>query len=80
MPINEKQIREECQVVNSKGITDIAVIGIFSPLDIHGKQEARVREIILEEIPGADVVLSRDSKFVLEKLDLSPRVKMLSQN
>ncbi|KEF56832.1 uncharacterized protein A1O9_07022 [Exophiala aquamarina CBS 119918] len=60
MPINEKQIREECQVVKGKGITDIAVVGVFSPLDIHGKQEARVRQILLEEIPGVDVVLSRD--------------------
>ncbi len=62
MPLNEAQIRKECQILKEKGITDIAVIGVFSPLDIAGKQEARVREIILEEMPEADVVLSRESK------------------
>ncbi|KIX01409.1 uncharacterized protein Z518_09135 [Rhinocladiella mackenziei CBS 650.93] len=60
MPLNEGQIRKECQIVKEKGITDIAVVGVFSPLDIAGKQEARVKQIILEEIPGADVVLSRE--------------------
>ncbi|KAK6373611.1 hypothetical protein LTS17_008103 [Exophiala oligosperma] len=60
MPLDEAQIRNECQILKQKGITDIAVVGVFSPLDISGKQEARVREIVLEEIPGADVVLSRE--------------------
>ena len=62
MPLDEMQIRKECGIVKEKGLSDIAVVGVFSPLDIHGKQEARVKEIILEEIPTADVVLSRDSK------------------
>ena len=62
MPLNEAEVRKECQIVKEKGLTDVAVIGIFSPLDISGKQEVRVKQIILEEIPTADVVLSRDSK------------------
>lgn len=62
MPLNEAQVREECQIIKSKGLTDIAVTGVFSPLDMSGQQEARVKQIILEEIPTADVVLSRDSK------------------
>ncbi|EXJ83126.1 hypothetical protein A1O1_06745 [Capronia coronata CBS 617.96] len=60
MPLDEAQIRRECQAVKAKGITDVAVVGVFSPLDLAGKQEARVKQIILEEIPGADVVLSRE--------------------
>lgn len=60
MPLNEEQVREECRKVKAKGLTDIAVCGIFSPLDLEGRHEARVREIIQEEIPDADVVLSRD--------------------
>nr|KAK5438916.1 hypothetical protein LTR18_008351 [Exophiala xenobiotica] len=60
MPLNEAQIRQECQILKEKGISDIAVIGVFSPLDIEGKQEARVKKIVLEEMPQADVVLSRD--------------------
>lgn len=62
MPLNEAQIRKECKILKDKGLTDIAVVGVFSPLDISGKQEARVKQIVLEEIPEADVVLSRDSK------------------
>lgn len=65
MPLDEAQIRNECQILKQRGITDIAVVGVFSPLDISGKQEARVREIVLEEIPGADVVLSRESRLLI---------------
>ena len=62
MPINEEQIRTECQLLKEKGLTDIAVIGVFSPLDIQGCQEAKVKEIIQQEMPQADIVLSRESK------------------
>ncbi|KXT17606.1 hypothetical protein AC579_10129 [Pseudocercospora musae] len=60
MPINERQIRVECERIRTKGITDIAVCGVFSPLDMEGLQEVRVGQVIQEEIPRADVVLSRD--------------------
>jgi N-methylhydantoinase A/oxoprolinase/acetone carboxylase beta subunit len=50
-PLDETQIRDECTVLKEKGINDIAVIGIFSPLDINGRHEARVKQIILEEMP-----------------------------
>jgi N-methylhydantoinase A/oxoprolinase/acetone carboxylase beta subunit len=43
-----------------KGLTDIAICGVLSSLDIEGVNEARVRDLVLEEIPGADVVRSRD--------------------
>jgi N-methylhydantoinase A/oxoprolinase/acetone carboxylase beta subunit len=62
LPLNEAQVRQECQIVKQKGLTDVAVVGVFSPLDVSGRQEARVKQIVLEEIPGADVVLSRESK------------------
>ncbi|KAK8173183.1 Hydantoinase/oxoprolinase N-terminal region-domain-containing protein [Phyllosticta citrichinensis] len=60
LPIDEEHVRNECKIVKEKGIDDIAVIGVFSPLDTEGTQEARVRQIVLEELPDADVVLSRD--------------------
>jgi len=62
MALNEAQIRSECQILKDKGITDVAIVGIFSPLDIQGRQEAKVKEIVQQEIPDADIVLSRDSK------------------
>ena len=60
VPLDEEQVRKECQIVKQKGITDIAVVGVFSPLDVEGKHEVRVREIIAEELPEADIVLSQD--------------------
>jgi N-methylhydantoinase A/oxoprolinase/acetone carboxylase beta subunit len=62
MPINEEQVRKECQIIKDKGLRDIAIVGVFSPLDINGTQEARVKRIVLEEIPDADVVLSSEGK------------------
>ncbi|RDW74917.1 hypothetical protein BP6252_06059 [Coleophoma cylindrospora] len=60
LPLKEAAIRQECQLVKEKGISEIVVIGVFSPLDYSGLQEERVKKIILEELPGVDVVLSRD--------------------
>lgn len=64
MALDEEEVRAECKILKTKGISDIAVVGIFSPLDISGRQEARVKEIVLNEIPGADVVLSRESEYL----------------
>ncbi|KAH9844578.1 Hydantoin utilization protein A [Teratosphaeria destructans] len=60
MPIDEEQVRKECKLIREQQISDIAICGVFSPLDIEGANEARVRDIVLQEIPDADVVLSRD--------------------
>lgn len=62
MPLNEDQIRKECQIVKEKGINDIAIIGVFSPLDTEGLQEVRVQQIVRQELPDADIVISRESK------------------
>jgi len=62
MELDEDQIRAECMAIKEKGITDVAIVGIFSPLDTKGVQEERVKKIVLEEMPEADVVCSRDSE------------------
>lgn len=61
MELNEDQIRAECAMIKEKGINDVAIVGIFSPLDTKGVQEVRVKKIVQEEIPDADIVCSRDS-------------------
>lgn len=61
MELNEDQIRAECATIREKGINDVAIVGIFSPLDTKGVQEVRVKKIVQEEIPGVDIVCSRDS-------------------
>lgn len=70
LPMNEDAIRRECQIVKQKGISEIAVVGVFSPLDYAGLQEERAKKIVLEELPDADVVLSRESKQPLMPLYL----------
>lgn len=55
------EIREQCKVVKAAGIRAAVVCGIYSPLDQPGNgQEDVVANLIREEIPGIDVVCSRD--------------------
>jgi N-methylhydantoinase A/oxoprolinase/acetone carboxylase beta subunit len=58
-PINEQQLRAECQVVKSKGLTNIVLVGVFSPLAAEGTQEDLAKEIILNVLgPNVNVVCS----------------------
>ena len=57
-PLDEDELRSACRAVRSKGIGTVAVTGVFSPVD--STQELRAREIILEELPQADVTLSHE--------------------
>ncbi|KAF2187674.1 hypothetical protein K469DRAFT_685557 [Zopfia rhizophila CBS 207.26] len=58
--INPDEIRKECEIIKSKGITSVVVNGVFSPIDTIEKQEERAAEIVKDEIPGVDVVLSKE--------------------
>ncbi|KAK8049448.1 hypothetical protein PG994_011178 [Apiospora phragmitis] len=42
-----------------RGIRSVVVVGIFSPIDTGERQEERAAEIVQAEIPGCDVVLSK---------------------
>lgn len=68
MPLNEQQVKDQCKIIKEKDIMDVAVVGVFSPLDIDGVNEARVEQIVRAEIPGVDVVLSRESKELIREL------------
>ncbi|KAK8138730.1 hypothetical protein PG984_002110 [Apiospora sp. TS-2023a] len=57
--IDPAEIREQCALIRDKGIRSVVVVGIFSPIDTAERQEERAAEIIREEIPGCDVVLSK---------------------
>jgi len=57
--IDEKEITEHCDIIKSLGIKSIVVIGIFSPIDVHFKQEERVANIIRQQYPRADIVTSK---------------------
>ncbi len=58
--IDEAQIRNECSVIREKGIRSVVVNGIFSPIDTLERQEERAAEIVRAEIPGCDVVCSKE--------------------
>lgn len=59
-PVVEAQVVRECEEIKKLGITAIVIAGVYSPIDEVHKQEATVREIVLREIPGADVVCSHE--------------------
>lgn len=59
-PINAAQVRERCAEIKHLGLKAVVVVGAFSPIDETFQQEDAVRDIVLQEIPGADVVASHE--------------------
>ena len=57
-PLNEGQIRETALDIKAKGITKVALVGVFSPLDHAGLHEERCREIMSQIAPDIDIVCS----------------------
>jgi N-methylhydantoinase A/oxoprolinase/acetone carboxylase beta subunit len=53
-------IKRETQHIKSLGIRSIAIIGIFSPIDVFHLQEETAARIIREVYPEADVVCSKE--------------------
>ncbi|KAI3328960.1 hydantoinase [Xylariaceae sp. AK1471] len=58
--IDEAQIRNECATIREKGIRSVVVNGIFSPIDTVERQEERAAELVRTELPGCDVVCSKE--------------------
>lgn len=58
--ISPDEIKEQCAIIQQKGIKSVAVIGIFSPIDTVERQEERAAEIIKAQIPDCDVVCSKE--------------------
>lgn len=58
--IDEEEIRKACAAARRLGIRSVVVNGVFSPIDTVVRQEERAAEIVREEIPGCDVVCSKD--------------------
>ncbi|KAL5514548.1 hypothetical protein ACEPAG_1864 [Sanghuangporus baumii] len=61
VPINEAQIKQQCEIILSKGINSVVIVGVFSPLASTGTQEEYVKRIIQENLgDGVSVVCSKD--------------------
>jgi DUF917 family protein/N-methylhydantoinase A/oxoprolinase/acetone carboxylase beta subunit len=59
-PLVEDQVIEQCRLIKAKGLSAIVVAGVYSPIDEVFQQEKRVRDIIIRELPGVDVVCSHE--------------------
>ncbi|KAL5520937.1 hypothetical protein ACEPAF_2940 [Sanghuangporus sanghuang] len=61
VPINEAQIKQQCEIILSKGIKSVVIVGVFSPLASAGTQEEYVKRIIQDNLgDGVSVVCSKD--------------------
>ncbi|PNP82952.1 hypothetical protein FNYG_03274 [Fusarium nygamai] len=58
--IDQDEIKMQCSIIKQKGINSVVVVGIFSPIDTVERQEERAADIIKVEIPGCDVVCSKE--------------------
>ncbi|KAF5983541.1 d-amino acid hydantoin hydrolase (hydantoinase) [Fusarium coicis] len=58
--IDQDEIKTQCSIIKQKGINSVVVVGIFSPIDTVERQEERAADIIRAEIPGCDVVCSKE--------------------
>lgn len=57
-PLNEEEVRESCRLFKSEGVTAVAVCTLFSFLN--DANEKRIKEIVLEEMPGVFVSISSE--------------------
>lgn len=58
--LDVEEVKRQCEIIKSLGIKSIAVVGIFSPIDVLFKQEETAAAIIRDLYPEANVVCSKD--------------------
>lgn len=58
--LDAKQIEAVTDKIKSDGVTAVAVVGVFSPLDYAGLQEERCKSIMLSLDPTLSITCSRD--------------------
>ncbi|KAI0711177.1 hydantoinase/oxoprolinase [Cerioporus squamosus] len=49
-PLNEEQILQQCAIIKEKGLTNVVLSGIYSPLDTEGRHEAAAKSIMQREL------------------------------
>ncbi|KAK1687314.1 hydantoinase/oxoprolinase [Colletotrichum godetiae] len=60
-PVVESQVVAECVKIRESGVGAVVVSGVYSPIDEVFGQEEKVRDILLREVPGVDVVCSKEA-------------------
>lgn len=58
--IDEGEVKSQCEKIRQAGAQAVVITGVFSPIDTVEKQEERVASIVKAELPGLDVVCSRE--------------------
>ncbi|OJJ65858.1 hypothetical protein ASPBRDRAFT_139274 [Aspergillus brasiliensis CBS 101740] len=59
-PICPQQIENAVSEIQKAGITTVALVGVFSPLDHRGANEAACKKLMLQQNPNLSVVCSAD--------------------
>ncbi|THU86391.1 hydantoinase/oxoprolinase [Dendrothele bispora CBS 962.96] len=60
-PVLESELVEQATQIRAKGLKDIVLVGVFSPLDVSGDAEYAARDIFRREFgPRVNIVCSRD--------------------
>jgi hypothetical protein len=58
--INEEQIWEQAEIIKAKGIKNIVINGVFSPVDVIYKQEESSGEIMKQVPLEVNIVISKN--------------------
>ena len=60
LPLNPDQIKIAVQNLKETGVGNVALVGVFSPLDHSGIHEERCKNIMLEQNPSLSIVCSHN--------------------
>ncbi|KAI6780607.1 uncharacterized protein J7T54_008525 [Emericellopsis cladophorae] len=58
--LDVEEVKREVEAIKAKGIKSIAIVGVFSPIDVFHRQEETAAEVVRSVYPEADVVCSKD--------------------
>ncbi|TCD68757.1 hypothetical protein EIP91_009903 [Steccherinum ochraceum] len=59
--LDEKHLVRECEVIRERGLKNVVICGVFSPLDTESKHEEAAKKIVQRELGlSINVVCSRD--------------------
>ncbi|KAG9254169.1 uncharacterized protein F5Z01DRAFT_736979 [Emericellopsis atlantica] len=58
--LDVEEVKREVEAIKAKGIKSIAIVGVFSPIDVIHRQEETAAEVVRSVYPEADVVCSKD--------------------
>lgn len=62
-------MREQARILKEKGLNNVVLVGIYSPIDEIYKQEEQARDILVEELgPEVNIILSKEGTLLLHSL------------